>query len=118
MEFEGEPMRGHPAFAEKYPQEVKFARNMGNRYDPDSAGRFPWDAEVMLAQASLGRLAFFVHMHGGNLGSTFALGTPPSQAAARGYTVCVRLFLRPEKVAAVEGDAKVKIKPAPFATVD
>jgi hypothetical protein len=97
---------------EKLLDEVKAARKLGNKHNPDSAGRFPWDTKVTLSRASLGRLAFFVHMHGGNLGSTFTLGTPLSFAAARSYSVWVRMFLRPEKVGSVERDAKVKIEPA------
>jgi hypothetical protein len=90
---------------------------MGNEYNPDHSGRFPLDTSVMMAQASLGRLAFFVHMHGGCLSSTFSLGTPPSLAAARGHTVFARVWLRPEKVSLVEGDAKVTIKAPPVAGV-
>lgn len=108
-------MIGNEAFAKKYAAETHHARSMGNEYDPDYAGRFPWDTSVTMAQASLGRLVFFVHMHGGSLSSTFALGTPPSLAAARGHTVFARIWLRPEKVSMVEGDARVKIKAPPVA---
>lgn len=111
-------MIGHSAFAKKYASEVEVALGMGNRYDPDYVGRFPWDTECMMAQASLGRLVFWVHIHGGCLSSTFALGSPPSPDAARGYTIFARIWLRPEKVALVERDAKVKIKAPPVAHVN
>lgn len=110
-------MIGHEAFAKKYASETHTARSMGNEYNPDHSGCFPWDASVTLSQAGLGRLAFFVHMHGGHLSSTYCLGTPPSVAAARGYTVFARIWLRPEKVSLVEGDAKVTIKAPPVAGV-
>ena len=101
----------------KFAAETHHARSMGNEYNPDSQGRFPWDTSVTLSQAALGRLAFFAHMHGGSLSSTFALGNPPSVSAARGYTVFARVWLRPEKVSLVEGDARVTIKAPPMVGV-
>lgn len=111
-------MIGHAAFTKKFADETRLAREMGNRYEADYCGRFPWDTIVTLSHAALGRLAFYVHMHGGMLGSSFCLGgRPPSLSAARGYGVEVRVWLRPQDVALVEGDAKVKIRPAPMAHV-
>src|SRR5262245_16260386 len=111
-------MKGHPAFAKKYADKVEAARAMGNRYDPDHCGRFPWDTSVTLAQASLGRLLFWTHVCGGCVSSTFTLSTPPSPKAARGHSVEVRLWLWPERVAMVEREAKVRIRPAPVAHVN
>ena len=64
---------------EKYAAEIAQARALGNQYDCDVYGRFPWDRSetrgrpLGLTKSGLGEFVFLVLSHGGDVTNFFCL---------------------------------------------
>ena len=68
-----------PAIEQKYAKEIEEARALGNKYDCDVYGRFPWDSSerrgkmLGLSKAGLGAFTFAVLSHGGDITNFFCM---------------------------------------------
>lgn len=109
---------GHELYTKKYPKETELAKKLGNRYNPDCLGRFPWETSITLSPGPLGKFITKIHVLGGAIGNTFMLSAPESENTARYYDVFFIFWLKPsclEKLKLVMG--KREIKPAACPTV-
>jgi hypothetical protein len=96
-------------------EDIAAARALGNRYDPDVQGRFPWDADsygspepqkrLNLSKASLGTFFEGILRHGGGVTSVYAFGKYVRSA------VVARVFLTVKAKEAFEAETGFKLRP-------
>jgi hypothetical protein len=111
--------QGHPSFAAKFPEEVKLAREMGSKSDPDHQGNFPWTCAIRMTHSAFGRLGFQLHFMGGHFGQSFCVGgIPPSLSRAQSYSVECLIWLRPSRVSDFENRVGTKVRPTLIAHIN
>lgn len=104
---------------EKYAEAIKLAREMGNQYDVDLYGRFPWNrAEhrgrpTTLSKASIGEFCYAVLRAGGEISSVWPF-SPQYTRSAVFYTV--RLSIS-QKIK-IEAETAFRFDPPPVAHVN
>lgn len=96
--------------------DIARARALGNQYDPDIQGRFPWDADsygspepqkrLNLSKASLGVFFEAVLRHRGDVTSIYAMNPEYARSA-----VLARVFLTVQGKEAFEAETGFKLRP-------
>jgi hypothetical protein len=102
-------------------EEIATARALGNRYDPDLYGRFPWVTRdygnpqgkaLTISKARLGLFFEALLRHGGDITSIHAMGRAP-----RNYVqALVTLTLQGRE--AVEQESGITLEPPPVVRVN
>ena len=102
----------------KYAAEIEQARELGNRYDPDVYGRFPWDRSerrgkpLGLSKSGLGEFTYAVLSHGGDVTNYFVMYPQYHNSA-----VFVRVKLTIKAKAEIEEKTPYRFDPPPVASV-
>lgn len=92
---------------------------MGNKYDPDIYGRFPWDRSeargkpLGLSKAGLGEFVYAVLSHGGDVTNFFVMWPKYHNSA-----VFARVRLSVEAKKAIEATTPYRFDPPPVAHVN
>lgn len=104
-------------------EDIDQARALGNRYDPDVQGRFPWDCDsygnpepqkrLNLSKASLGTFAEAVLRLGGGLDSFWCMSPQYLRAA-----VLARVHMTVKQKAEFEAETGFKLRPPPVPCVN
>ena len=95
------------------------ARAMGNKYDCDVYGRFPWDRSerrgkpVSMSKGSLGAFVHAILSNGGDITNFFTLDYTYPRAS-----VFTRVFLSLDAKAKIEADTEYRFDPPPVAHVN
>jgi len=95
-------------------QQKQIAKAMGNKYDCDIYGRFPWDRSerngrfLTLSKASLGDFVHAVLTHGGDITNFFVMNPKVPRSA-----VYARVFLTIEAKEAIERETTFRFTPPP-----
>jgi hypothetical protein len=102
------------AISQKYAADIEKARALGNKYDCDVWGRFPWDRSerrgrgVSLSKASLGEFAYVVLSHGGDITNYFVMWPKVKRSA-----VFIRVKLTITAKEAIEAETAFRFDPPP-----
>lgn len=98
----------------KYADDVKIAREMGNQYDVDVYGRFPWDRSerrgraTTLTKASIGEFCYAVLKSGGEVASIWPFSPQYNRSA-----VFYRVYLSIAQKAQIEAETPFRFDPPP-----
>lgn len=104
---------------EKYADDIVIARKLGNKYDVDLYGRFPWDRSerrgkpTSLSKSSLGEFCFAVLGCGGEINSFFAM--MPSYPRS---SVFIRVHLSIAQKDKIEAATPYRFDPPPTAKLN
>lgn len=108
-----------PAAQLKYAEDIKKARAMGNQYDVDIYGRFPWDRSerrgkpTTLSKASLGDFIHSVLSCGGEISSIW-----PFQPSYPRSAVFYRVRLSLAQKEKLEAETPYRFDPPPVARLN
>lgn len=106
------------AIRKKYAADIEEARKLGNQYDPDVYGRFPWDRSerrgktTRLSKASLGEFTYAVLKGGGKISCIW-----PFQIQYKNCAVFYRVWLTIAQKKKLEEETEYRFDPPPTATL-
>lgn len=104
---------------EKYAADILKAKELGNVYNVDLKGRFPWDRSerrgktTSLSKASLGEFCFAVLSCGGEIASIWPFSPQYNRSA-----VFYRVFLSIAQKEKIEAETGYRFDPPPIAHVN
>ena len=107
------------AIQKKYAAQIEQARALGNQYDCDVYGRFPWDRSerrgkpLGLSKAGLGAFVHAVLSHGGDITNFFCLYPGYHNSA-----VFARVKLTIEAKNAIESETPYRFDPPPVVNLN
>jgi hypothetical protein len=102
----------------KYAEDIEKARALGNQYDPDIYGRFPWDRSerrgkpTTLTKTVLGEFCYAVLSVGGELSSFWAFSPKYVRSS-----VFIRVQLTIAQKERLEAETPFRFDPPPVARV-
>ena len=102
------------AIQKKFATQIEQARALGNQYDCDIYGRFPWDRSehrgkpLGLSKAGLGEFVYAVLSHGGDVTNFFCM-----YPNYHNSSVFVRVKLTVDAKNAIEGITPYRFDPPP-----
>lgn len=105
----------YPALEKKYADDITKARELGNQYNCDVYGRFPWDRSerrgkaTKLSKASLGEFVHAVLSAGGDITNFFTLNKD-----FKGSSVFIRVFLSLAQKEKIEAETPYRFDPPPY----
>jgi hypothetical protein len=102
----------------KYASQIEEARLLGNRYNPDVYGRFPWDRSerrgkaLGLSKTGLGEFVYAVPKNGGDITNFFCLAPQYHNSS-----VFPRVWLSMGAKKTIEAETAYRFDPPPVADV-
>lgn len=104
---------------QKYAAQIEEARQLGNRYDCDTYGRFPWDRSerqgkaLGLSKTGLGEFVYAVLSHGGDITNFFVMWPKYHNSA-----VFARVKLSAEAKKAIEATTPYRFDAPPVVNLN